>query len=116
MSVWDSLVGQRAAITALRGAAAGHGMTQSFLFTGPPGSGRSNAASAFAAALQCERPGGVEPGCGECHACHTVLAGTHADVSVMRTEKLSIGVDEVRTVVRRAALAPVGGGWQILVV
>ena len=53
-SVWDTLVGQRRVIEALRSAASGHGMSQAFLFTGPPGSGRSNAAIAFAAALQCE--------------------------------------------------------------
>lgn len=111
MTVWDGLVGQRAAIEALRSAAGGHGMSHSWLFTGPPGSGRSNAAIAFAAALQCERGG-----CGECHECHTALAGSHADVSLIRTEKLSIGVDEVRDLVRRSALAPVGRRWQILVV
>ena len=109
--VWDHLVGQHRTAAALESAAGGHGMTHAWLFTGPPGSGRSNAAVAFAAALQCERAG-----CGECHACHTVLAGTHADVSVIRTEKLSIGVDEVRDLVRRAALAPVGRRWQVLVV
>jgi DNA polymerase III subunit delta' len=86
-------------------------MSHSWLFTGPPGSGRSNAAVAFAAALECE-----EGGCGECHACRTVLAGSHADVQVIRTQKLSIGVDEVRDLVRRAALAPVGRRWQILIV
>ena len=111
MTVWDTLVGQRAAVDALRPAAAGRGMVHAWLFTGPPGSGRSNAAVAFAAALQCE-----QQGCGECHACRTVLAGTHADVSVVRTQKLSIGVDEVRDLVRRAALAPVGRRWQVLVV
>ncbi|WP_372729820.1 DNA polymerase III subunit delta' [Nocardioides sp.] len=111
MSVWENLVGQRAVITALRTAAEGRGMSHSWLFTGPPGSGRSNAAIAFAAALQCE-----QAGCGECHACHTTLAGSHADVSVIRTEKLSIGVDEVRDLVRRAALAPVGRRWQVLIV
>ncbi len=111
MTVWDNLVGQHAAIKALRTAAEGRGMSHSWLFTGPPGSGRSNAAIAFAAALQCE-----QAGCGVCHACHTALAGSHADVSLIRTEKLSIGVDEVRDLVRRAALAPVGRRWQVLVV
>ncbi len=115
MTVWDSLVGQGRAIVALRAAAEGHGMSHAWLFTGPPGSGRSNAAVAFAAALQCER-GPSEAGCGECHSCHTVLAGSHADVDVIRTEKLSIGVDEVRDLVRRSALAPVGRHWQILIV
>ncbi len=110
-TVWDSLVGQKVAIAALATAAGGHGMSHAWLFTGPPGSGRSNAAIAFAAALECE-----QQGCGSCHACRTVLAGSHADVSVIRTEKLSIGVDEVRDLVRRAALAPVGRRWQVMIV
>lgn len=115
-TVWDGLVGQQQVIEALRTAAGGHGMSHSWLFTGPPGSGRSNAAIAFAAALQCERTGTGQAGCGQCHECHTALAGSHADVSIIRTEKLSIGVDEVRDLVRRAALAPVGRRWQVLVV
>jgi DNA polymerase III subunit delta' len=112
-SVWDALVGQRRAIETLRAVASGHGMSHAFLFTGPPGSGRSNAAIAFAAALQCEQD---PPGCSVCHSCHTVLAGSHADVSVVRTERLSLGVDEVRELVRRSALSPVGRRWQIVVV
>jgi DNA polymerase-3 subunit delta' len=115
-SVWDGLVGQRKVVEALRAAAAGHGMSHAFLFTGPPGSGRSNAAIAFAAALQCERSVDGEGGCGECHACRTVLAGSHADVAVIRTQKLSIGVKEVRDLVRRAALSPAGARWQVMIV
>ncbi|KRC57366.1 MULTISPECIES: DNA polymerase III subunit delta' [unclassified Nocardioides] len=114
--IWDTLVGQRPTIDLMQKAVAGHGMTHAWLFTGPPGSGRSNAAVAFAAALQCPQ-GGVGPDCPDrCHACHTVLAGSHADVSLIRTEKLSIGVDEVRDLVRRASLSPMGDRWQILVV
>jgi DNA polymerase III subunit delta' len=112
-SVWDTLVGQRRAVASLRGAADGQGMSHAFLFTGPPGSGRSNAAVAFAAALQCEEQ---PPGCGTCHSCHTVLAGSHADVTVVRTDRLSIGVDEVRELVRRSALAPIGRRWQLMIV
>ena len=113
-SVWDGLVGQRAAITALRAAAGGHGMSHAWLFTGPPGSGRSNAALAFAAALQCEHP--TEPGCGQCHACRTVLGGSHADVKRVSTSGLSLGVRLVRDLVRAASLAPVGRRWQVIVV
>lgn len=120
-SVWDDLVGQqqavdvlsaaaRAAGNALRGVPSG-GMTHAWLFTGPPGSGRSNAARAFAAALQC--PDG---GCQRCDACHTSLTGTHADVEVMNTRKLSIGVDDARALVSRAAHHPSGGGWQVMIV
>jgi len=111
MTVWEGLVGQRPVVETLSGAAAGKGMTHAWLFTGPPGSGRSNAAVAFAAALQCKRAG-----CGECQACRTVLASSHPDVSLVRTQKLSIGVDDIRDLVRRAALAPVGARWQVMVV
>ena len=111
MTVWGALVGQRHVIETLATAAGGRGMTQSWLFVGPPGSGRSNAAVAFAAALQC-----AEGGCGVCHDCHTVLAGSHADVTLVRTEKLSLGVDDIRELVRTAALTPAGARWQILIV
>ena len=116
MTVWDGLVGQAPTIQALRSAATGQGMSHAWLFTGPPGSGRSNAAVAFAAALQCEQQGSG-PDCPKgCHDCRTVLAGSHADVAVIRTEKLTIGVKEVRDLVRRASLTPMGRRWQILVV
>lgn len=116
MSVWDGLVGQRAAIEQLKTAVSGQGMSHAWLFTGPPGSGRSNTAVAFAAALQCEHDG-LGPTCPDgCHDCRTVLGRSHADVAVVRTEKLTIGVKEVRELVRRAALTPMGKRWQILIV
>lgn len=113
MSVWADLVGQERAIDTLQRAVAGerHAMTHAWLVTGPPGSGRSNAAKAFAAGLQCERGG-----CGECTACRTSLSGAHPDVTLVRTEQLSIGVDEVRDLVRRAAMSPTLGRAQVLVV
>ncbi|OMI38512.1 DNA polymerase III subunit delta' [Streptomyces sparsogenes] len=93
-------------------------MTHAWLFTGPPGSGRAAAARAFAAALQCVSPDralGGAPGCGFCEGCHTTLIGTHADVEVVRTDLLSIGVKETRDLVRRAQLSPAGGRWQVIV-
>jgi len=109
--VWSTLVGQERAIEALQRAAHGQGMTHAWLFTGPPGSGRSNAAIAFAAALQCPRGG-----CGECKDCATVLAGSHPDVSVTRTDKAIITVDEARDLVRASALHPAGDRWQVMIV
>lgn len=121
MSVFDRLVGQDHVVQVLRHAVAGAqdaldggpgaGMTQAWLFTGPPGSGRTTAARAFAAALQC--PAG---GCGACHECGTALKGTHADVTVVSTQVLSIGVDEARELVRDAAAMPTGGRWRVLIV
>ncbi|MFF7726453.1 DNA polymerase III subunit delta' [Streptomyces sp. NPDC008001] len=144
MAVWDDLVGQErvteqlsaaardadALVTAAAspsgpvpvaaaGTAAGGGsMTHAWLFTGPPGSGRATAARAFAAALQClspDRAAGAVPGCGFCDGCHTTLVGTHADVEIVRTDQLSIGVKETRDLVRRAQLSPAGGRWQVIV-
>lgn len=86
-------------------------MTHAWLFTGPPGSGRSVAARAFAAALQCHRGG-----CGECVECHTTLAGTHADVRLVVPEGLSIAVADMRALVMRAASAPSGGRWQVVLI
>jgi DNA polymerase-3 subunit delta' len=84
-------------------------MTHAWLFTGPPGSGRSVAARAFAAALLC--PSG---GCGQCASCHQVQAGTHADLLLIRPEGLSYGVKQTRDLVLRAAGKPTGGRWQIV--
>ncbi|WP_188037789.1 DNA polymerase III subunit delta', partial [Actinotalea sp. JY-7885] len=111
MSVWTELVGQRHAVEVLREAATDPGaMTHAWLLTGPPGSGRSNAARAFAAALQC-----TEGGCGRCQACTTTLAGTHADVMVVATEKVTISIDEVRELIGVAQRAPSQGRWRVIV-
>jgi DNA polymerase-3 subunit delta' len=98
-----------AAAAVLRGERA-TGMTHAWLFTGPPGSGRSVAARAFAAALLC--PYG---GCGRCPSCHQVRAGTHADLLLVRPDGLSYGVRQTRSLVLRAAGAPSGGRWQVVV-
>lgn len=95
------------------GAATGT-MTHAWLITGPPGSGRSVAALCFAAALQCTSEG--TPGCGECRACTTAMAGTHADVRRIVPEGLSIGVDAMRTIVQIASRRPGTGRWQIVVI
>jgi DNA polymerase-3 subunit delta' len=110
--VWSQLVGQEAVVAELRAAVADPAaMTHAWLFTGPPGSGRSVAARAFAAALQC--PDG---GDGTCHQCRTVLTGTHADVRIIVPDGLSVGVVEARELVVGASRAPSQGRWQIVIV
>lgn len=111
--VYSELIGQERVVATLRRAASGarHAMTHAWLFVGPPGSGRSNAAKAFAAALQCP-----QGGCGACEECRTALSGAHPDVTLVRTEQLSIGVKETREMVFRANVSPVKGRYQIVVV
>ena len=99
MSVFDVLVDQdetvailkKATVAAKNGEDESQDMTHAWLFTGPPGSGRSNTALAFAAALLCP-----DSGCNHCVDCLTTLRGTHADVELVKTEGLSIKIDEVR--------------------
>ena len=116
MSVWDDLVGQKPVIETLRAAASGQGMTHAFLLTGPPGSGRSNAAIAFAAALQCENGPGPAAGCGGCNACITTLAGSNPDVTRVSTESVQFRVKDARDMVRKSAMSPVSHRWQVIVV
>ena len=126
MTVWDDLVGQQPAVAMLHSAAlaardvyegrpvAPGTLTHAWLFTGPPGSGRSVAARAFAAALQCVSDG--EPGCGVCSGCHTTLNRSHPDVRAVVPEGLSISVSEMRAVVATAARMPALGRWQVVLI
>ncbi len=108
--VWSELVGQDRVVETLTAAVAGQ-MTHAWLFTGPPGSGRSNAAVAFATALQCD-----QDGCGTCQSCVTAAAGSHPDIAIINTDGLSIGVDAARDAVRRSALHPSVGRHQVMIV
>ncbi|MGH3832917.1 MAG: DNA polymerase III subunit delta' [Pseudonocardiaceae bacterium] len=116
MSVWADLVGQDVAVAALVKASGPAGaMTHAWLFTGPPGSGRSVAARAFAAALQCTDPL-AGPGCGACQGCRSTLAGNHPDVRQIVPEGLSISVAEMRALVTSASRRPSTGRWQVLLI
>jgi DNA polymerase-3 subunit delta' len=118
-SVFDDLIDQEAVIATLKDAVSAskdsadntQGMTHSWLFTGPPGSGRSNAAVAFAAALLCEKGG-----CATCINCRSVIDGSHADIELIRTEGLSIKVDEVRELITRTSWSPSVGNYRVVVI
>ena len=116
-SVFDDLVGQEHIIEILKGAVAAsrtssnsQEMTHAWVFTGPPGSGRSSAAVAFAQALICPNQG-----CSVCNECQSATTGGHPDVEVIRTEGLSIKVEEIRELLTRVAWAPSMGGWRVVV-
>ena len=117
MSVYNQLIGQSHLIETLTGAvnAAASGeesqeMTHAWIFTGPPGSGRSSAAIAFAQALVCKNSG-----CGICNDCVTAKSGAHPDVEILKSEGLSIKIDEIRELLTRTAWAPSMGGWRVVV-
>jgi DNA polymerase-3 subunit delta' len=119
LSVFDNLIDQEHVISVLREAVSASAdasnqsqeMTHAWLFTGPPGSGRSNAALAFAAALVCK-----SGGCNDCIDCKTALTGVHADVELVKTEGLSIKIDEVRDLITRASWSPAVGNYRVVVI
>ncbi|MFC5370901.1 DNA polymerase III subunit delta' [Arcanobacterium bovis] len=136
MSVFDELVGQEDAIAEIKRAASAarlvvaqsdddahtssdmnlvnaSAMSHAWLFTGPPGSGRSWAARTFAAALLCS---GEELGCGVCAGCRAVLANNHPDVEIVSTDVVTISADEVRSYVTNSYLAPSSGKWRVFII
>lgn len=118
MSVFGSLIDQTEVISILKDAVAAsrmvdnktQSMTNTWLFTGPPGSGRSNAAIAFAAALVCK-----DGGCSKCNDCMSTIIGTHADGELIKTAGLSIKIDEVRELISRASWAPSVANYRVVV-
>ena len=117
--LWTGLIGQDDVIVALQAAVrdahgpgeSGSAMTHAWLVTGPPGSGRSSAATTFAAALVCD-----EGGCGSCQACRTAAQGGHADVHVEIPEGSEILLDHVKPLVQMAAQAPMTATWRVIVI
>ncbi|WP_440708431.1 DNA polymerase III subunit delta' [Herbiconiux sp. YIM B11900] len=125
MSVWDDLTGQPAAVEVFRAAAASadvrpggvsptaapDSMTHSWLITGPPGSGRSNLAYAFASALLCRNGG-----CGVCPDCTQVAARTHPDLAILATERVIISIEEVRRLVSASQFSPSVARYRVVVI
>lgn len=111
--VWSELLGQPEAVSQLRQAVANKdsGLQHAWLITGPPGSGRSNAAAAFAAALLCE-----SGGCGDCKSCRMVGLGSHPDVTVLATEKVIISIEEIRSLVAASYFGGSISKYQIMII
>ncbi len=120
LPIWDALIGQDEVVERLSRAVQdagllvqgepGPAMTHAWLVTGPPGSGRSTAATCFAAALVCP-----EQGCGQCQACRMAAVNGHPDVEVVRPAALTYGVDEARDLVRQASMSPSAAQWHVVV-
>lgn len=112
MSAWDDLTGQLDAVEVLRSAASGSSssMTHAWLITGPPGSGRSNIAYAFAAALLSGDPDS-DP-----QTVTQVDSRTHPDLSVLRTENVTYKIDEVRKFATTSYYSPSAGRYRVMVI
>jgi DNA polymerase-3 subunit delta' len=119
MSLWEGLTGQAEAIAILEAAASSSAlgstenssMTHSWLITGPPGSGRSNIAYAFAAALLGTRGDETEES-----VYKQVIARTHPDLGVLSTERVIISIDEVRKLVSSSQFSPSVGHYRVMII
>jgi DNA polymerase-3 subunit delta' len=115
--VFADLVGQEQVIQQLEQAinttpnSPGNVMTHAWLFTGPPGSGRSNIAKAFASSLVCKKRG-----CGTCDDCRTALVGTHPDIELVDVSGLYIKIDEIREIVTRSSWGASTSNWRVVVI
>ena len=111
--IWRELFGQADAIAQLEQAVKtrDQGVQHAWLMTGPPGSGRSNMAVAFAAALLC-----AEGGCGTCRSCTLAMSGNHPDIDVLTTEKVGISIEEVRNLVLSAQMGGSMGRFRIMII
>ncbi len=111
--IWGELFGQQDAIASLEQAVAHKrdSLNHAWLFTGPPGSGRSNAAIAFAAALVCP-----DDGCGKCQSCLLAMAGAHPDIEVLATDKVQMSIEEVRNLVQASQLGGTMSRFKIMVI
>jgi len=111
--IFDELLGQPEAIEQLQRAIASkaEGVHHAWLFTGPAGSGRSLLAKSFAAALQCE-----QNGCGNCQQCSLALADAHPDILTLATERVTISIDEVRSLVQKSQMSSTVGDYRIVII
>ena len=118
MSVWDAIVGQQPTVELLKRTVAaqaqGHDeVAQSWLICGPPGSGRSNLARAFAAALISPDQGLSDQ---PTRVTQQVLAGTHPDVTILSTNKVTIGINEVRELIMTSEQMPSTSRWRVIII
>jgi|694.fasta_scaffold07797_9 DNA polymerase-3 subunit delta' len=111
--IWRELFGQSEAIAQIEQAVRSRedGVHHAWLMTGPPGSGRSNLAVAFAAALLCS-----DEGCGTCRSCTLAMSGNHPDIDVLSTEKVGISIEEVRNLVLSSQLGGSMGRYRIMII
>ena len=119
MKIFENIVGQPQVIETLKNAVIAarenselsQKMNHSWLFTGPPGSGKSTVAKVFAAALLCSNSG-----CGECVDCITAMDGSHLDIDILKSDTLSIKVDEIRDLISRTSTSPSISNWRVVII
>ena len=119
---YSAIAGHRRVKALLSGAVARGSMPPTLLFAGPSGVGKTLAAEATAAALNCLTPVSPLPdlpldACGECRSCDRIARGVHVDVMrVGPDERASIKIEVVRDTLDRTGFRPFEGRRRVVII
>jgi len=109
---FDDIIGQQAAVDALRRLLGTGRVPHALVFRGPESVGKASVARIFAASLLCAGEG--SEACGECPSCRSLASSSHPDFTSVTFEprpsdgelRKEIVIDQIRAVNHLAGVAP----------
>ena len=111
---FDDVVGQEAAVTALRQSVISKKLAHAYLFCGQHGTGKTTIAKIFARSVNCEHPVNGNP-CNECPTCKGILDGSILDVTEMDAASNN-GVDDIRPILQEVNFAPTRTTYKVYII
>ena len=111
---FDDVVGQEAAVGALRQSVVSKKLAHAYLFCGQHGTGKTTIAKIFARAVNCEHPVNGNP-CNECAVCKGILDGSILDVTEMDAASNN-GVDDIRPILQEVNFAPTRTTYKVYII
>ncbi len=107
------IAGNEELISRLEKAVAADSLSHFYMICGPEGSGRSTLAHQLAAAMECV---GADPPCCQCPQCRKVLGRIHPDVTVISSDRQTIGVEPIRQMRTDAYIRPNEGKRRVFII